>query len=237
MSAPPRQSPLPTGEEKTRRVREMFDTIAPRYELVNGLMTMGLDARWRSRTVAALGLAPGGIVLDVAAGTGDLCEVARRQGHHPVALDLSFGMLSATSTTAPAVQCDASALPIASEAADGVVCGFALRNFSDLGGALAEMARVLRPGGRVALLEVGAPTGRLTKAGFSLWFNHVVPAIGAAVSDRAAYRYLPASVAYLPDPAALRELLREVGFSGINRRQLSGGLSQLYVATRAGRPT
>jgi len=214
----------------------MFDTIAPRYELVNGLMTVGLDARWRARTLDALALPEGSVVLDVAAGTGDLCEVARRRGLRPVALDLSLGMLSASTTPAPAVQCDASALPIATEAADGVVCGFALRNFSDLGVALKEMARALRPGGRVALLEVGAPTGRLTKAGFSVWFNHVVPAIGAALSDRDAYRYLPESVAYLPDPAVLRALLRSAGFSGVNRRLLSGGLSQLYTATRTGRP-
>jgi len=214
----------------------MFDTIAPRYELVNGLMTVGLDARWRARTVEALGLPRGSVVLDVAAGTGDLCEVARRRGLRPIALDLSYGMLSATSTAAPGVQCDASALPAATGVADGVVCGFALRNFADLRGALAEMARALRPGGRIALLEVGAPTGRLTKAGFGLWFNHVVPAIGAAVSDRAAYRYLPASVAYLPGPDAIRDVLRSVGFSGVNHRQLSGGLSQLYTATREGRP-
>lgn len=234
MSARTERRALPTGAEKTRRVREMFDTIAPRYELVNGLMTVGLDARWRARTVDALGLPERSVVLDVAAGTGDLCEVARRRGLRPVALDLSMGMLSATSSTAPAVQCDAGALPIAAGVADGVVCGFALRNFSDLGTALSEMARVLRPGGRVALLEVGAPTGRLTRAGFGVWFNHVVPAIGAAISDADAYRYLPASVAYLPDPASLRALLRSVGFSGVNRRQLSGGLSQLYTATRAG---
>jgi demethylmenaquinone methyltransferase/2-methoxy-6-polyprenyl-1,4-benzoquinol methylase len=234
VSARTERRALPTGAEKTRRVREMFDTIAPRYELVNGLMTVGLDARWRARTVDALGLPERSVVLDVAAGTGDLCEVARRRGLRPVALDLSMGMLSATSSTAPAVQCDAGALPIAAGVADGVVCGFALRNFSDLGTALSEMARVLRPGGRVALLEVGAPTGRLTRAGFGVWFNHVVPAIGAAISDADAYRYLPASVAYLPDPASLRALLRSVGFSGVNRRQLSGGLSQLYTATRAG---
>lgn len=237
MRAPSNQGALPTGAEKAKRVQEMFDTIAPRYELVNGLMTVGLDARWRARTVDALGLPAGSLVLDVAAGTGDLCEVARRRGLRPVALDLSLGMLQASSTVAPAAQCAAEALPIASCVADGAVCGFALRNFSDLRGALAEMARVLRPGGRVALLEVGAPSGRLTKAGFGVWFNHVVPAIGAAVSDRAAYRYLPASVAYLPDPETLRELLRAVGFSGVNRRQLSGGLSQLYTATRTGRST
>ncbi len=214
----------------------MFDTIAPRYELVNRLLSLGLDRRWRTRTVAALALPEGAVVLDVAAGTGDLCEVARRAGYRPVALDLSLGMLRATSTTAPAVQCDASALPVASGRADGVLCGFALRNFTDLPAALGEMARVLRPGGRIGLLEVGAPSGRLTRAGFSVWFNRVVPLIGAAVSDRDAYRYLPASVAYLPEPEALRTMLREAGFSGVNRRQLSGGLSQLYTATRAGRP-
>jgi demethylmenaquinone methyltransferase/2-methoxy-6-polyprenyl-1,4-benzoquinol methylase len=228
---------LPTGAEKTRLVREMFDTIAPRYELVNRLMTFGIDARWRARTLDALALPAGSVVLDIAAGTGDLSEVARRRALAPIALDLSFGMLSAATTPAPAVQCDASALPIATGVADGVVCGFALRNFSDLPAVFEEMARALRPGGRVALLEVGAPSGRLVKAGFSIWFQHVVPLIGAALSDRDAYRYLPASVAYLPDPAVLRALLRSAGFSGVNRRLLSGGLSQLYTATRMGPTT
>jgi demethylmenaquinone methyltransferase/2-methoxy-6-polyprenyl-1,4-benzoquinol methylase len=227
---------LPTGAEKTRRVREMFDTIAPRYELVNDVMTLGLCARWRTRTVDALALPAGSLVLDVAAGTGDLCEVAARRGLQPLAFDLSMGMLHATSSTAAAVQCDAAALPVATGAADGVVCGFALRNFTDLPAALAEMARALRPGGRVALLEVGDPTGALTRAGYTAWFGHVVPLIGAALSDRDAYRYLPASVAYLPEPEALRDLLRGVGFSGVNRHLLTGGLSQLFTATRAGRP-
>lgn len=226
---------LPVGAEKTRRVREMFDTIAPRYELVNRLITFGLDTRWRTRTVRALGLPPGSLVVDVAAGTGELSSTARREGHQPIGLDLSLGMLGAAATTLPAAQCDAAALPVASGAADGVVCGFALRNFTELEACLAEMSRILRPGGRLALLEVGAPERRLTRAGFDVWFNNVVPLIGRLLSDKEAYRYLPRSVAYLPEPATLRDLLCDAGFSSVNRHPLSGGLSQLIVATKRGR--
>ena len=231
MAAPPARGGLPTGAEKTRRVREMFDAIAPRYELVNRCISLGLDAGWRRRTVAALGLRPGAIVLDVAAGTGDLATAARRVGLRPVALDLSLGMLE-SGAGAPAAQCDAAALPVRDGAADGVVCGFALRNFTDLEGSLREMARAMRPGGRAALLEVGAPAHPLLRAGYSLWFDRVVPLIGAALSDRAAYRYLPASVAYLPEPDEMRALLERVGFDAVEHQLLSGGCSQLYVATR-----
>jgi demethylmenaquinone methyltransferase/2-methoxy-6-polyprenyl-1,4-benzoquinol methylase len=234
VSAPPAVGGLPTGEEKTRRVREIFDAIAPRYELVNHLITLGLDGRWRTRCVEALALPAGSVILDVAAGTGDLCVVAARLGLRPIAADLSGGMLAERRTPAPAVQCDVAALPLADASVDGVVCGFALRNFTDLADAFSELARVVRPGGRVSLLEVGAPERRLTRAGFGLWFNRVVPVIGGALSDSAAYRYLPASVAYLPDVAALRAALVAAGFSGVNRHLLSGGLSQLYTATRSG---
>jgi demethylmenaquinone methyltransferase / 2-methoxy-6-polyprenyl-1,4-benzoquinol methylase len=236
VSAPPDVDGLPTGEDKTRRVREMFDAIAPRYELVNRLITFGLDGHWRTRCVDALALPAGSVVLDVASGTGDLCVAAAQRGLRPLALDLSAGMLSVRRSPAPAVQCAAEALPIGYGSVDGVVCGFALRNFTHLDAALAEMARVLRPGGRVALLEVGAPERPLTRACFDVWFSRVVPMIGGALSDTAAYRYLPASVAYLPDAAGMRTALVAAGFSGVNRHLLSGGLSQLYTATKAGRP-
>lgn len=225
---------LPVGEEKTRRVREMFDTIAPRYQIVNRMMTFGLDSRWRRQAVRSLGLPARSVVLDVAAGTGDLSAEARRQGLVAVGVDLSMGMLQADRHNAASAQCDAAGLPVASASVDGVLCGYALRNFTDLPACLGEMARVLRPGGRVALLEVAEPPAGLTRVGFDMWFNHIVPVIGGAISDRDAYQYLPKSVAYLPGPDDLRAMLLAVGFSGVNRQLLSGGLSQLLTATREG---
>jgi demethylmenaquinone methyltransferase/2-methoxy-6-polyprenyl-1,4-benzoquinol methylase len=236
MDSPLATGELPVGAEKTQRVREMFDTIAPRYEVVNRLITFGLDSRWRTRAVRALGLPRGSLIIDVATGTGDLAAVARKEGHEALGFDLSFGMLAAAQADSPLVQCDAACLPLSSGAADGVVCGFALRNFTDRAACLAEMARVLRPGGRVSLLEVGAPERAMTKVGFAVWFNKVVPLVGGMVSDAEAYRYLPRSVAYLPSPDALRDELCAAGFSSVNRHLLSGGLSQLLVATKRGRP-
>jgi demethylmenaquinone methyltransferase/2-methoxy-6-polyprenyl-1,4-benzoquinol methylase len=225
---------LPTGADKARRVREMFDTIAPRYDLVNRLMTLGLDTRWRVRAIRALGLPRESLVVDVASGTGELGVAAVRQGQCVVGIDLSLGMLEAARTYAPSAQGDASLLPFASASADGVVCGFALRNVAEREECLGEMARVLRPGGRLSILEVGEPQGAITRLGFSVWFDHVVPLIGRMVSDRDAYEYLPRSVAYLPTPEALRAELCGAGFSGVNRHLLSGGLCQLVTATRTG---
>jgi demethylmenaquinone methyltransferase / 2-methoxy-6-polyprenyl-1,4-benzoquinol methylase len=230
----PARTRLPTGEEKTRRVRAMFDTIAPRYDLMNRLMTFGLDQVWRRTTVAALGLPAGARVLDLACGTGDLCRAARRLGYAVVGADLSAGMLAANVTATPLVEADGSRLPFATAAFDGLVCGYALRNFTDLGGTLSECARVVRPGGRVAVLEVDAPSAGLWRAGYDLWFTRAVPRVGALVSDREAYAYLPASVDYLPAAPFLRRMFIDAGFSAVGIRALAGGLSQLVVATRAG---
>jgi demethylmenaquinone methyltransferase/2-methoxy-6-polyprenyl-1,4-benzoquinol methylase len=227
---------LPTGPAKTARVRSMFDAIAPRYDLVNRIMTLGLDQGWRRRTVAALGLAPGSLVLDLACGTGDLTAMAERQGYRTVGADLSWGMLTANATDRPRFQADASALPLADGSIDGIVCGYALRNFTDLEACLAEAARVLRPGGRVAVLEVAAPTRGLLRVGHRGWFEKVVPVVGGILSDGAAYRYLPRSTVYLPDEAGLRARFRQAGFATVGRHLLDGGLSQLLTATRVGRP-
>jgi demethylmenaquinone methyltransferase/2-methoxy-6-polyprenyl-1,4-benzoquinol methylase len=237
-SAAPDPAPasLPTGDEKTARVRAMFDTIAPRYDLMNRLMTFGLDQAWRRGTVAALALPEGAVVLDLACGTGDLSRLGLRRGYRVVGADLSAGMLAANGAPTPLVEADGSRLPFTAGAFDGLVCGYALRNFTDLAATLAECARVLRAGGRLAVLEVDAPTARLWRAGYDVWFNKAVPALGGALSDREAYRYLPRSVAYLPPAAELRRLLREAGFSAVGIRPLAGGLSQQIVATRAGAP-
>jgi demethylmenaquinone methyltransferase/2-methoxy-6-polyprenyl-1,4-benzoquinol methylase len=226
--------PLPLGEEKTARVRSMFDAIAPRYDLVNRLMTFGLDQSWRRDTIAALALPEGSLLLDLACGTGDLSRLAWRRNYQVIGADLSAGMLAANHSGTPLLQADSTHLPFPDATFDGLVCGYALRNFTDLAAALAETARVIRPGGRLAILEVDAPNSTLLRTGYDIWFKKVVPRIGAALSDRDAYDYLPRSVAYLPPAPVLRRMLTEAGYSGVGIRPLAGGLSQLLFATRIG---
>ena len=224
---------LPTGDDKARAVREMFDTIAPRYDLVNRVMTFRLDVRWRKITVNALGLARNSNVLDLASGTGDFCRELTRQGYRPLSVDFSFGMLAADTSGSPRTQADALRLPVRDGAMDGVTCGFALRNFVELPAFFTELARITRKGGRIALLDVSTPTNPLIRAGNALYFGRVVPFIGALLSDRAAYRYLPRSVSYLPNSEEMQRLLVDAGFTDVRHRQLSGGLTQLLTATRS----
>jgi len=223
---------LPTGDEKVAAVRSMFDAIAPRYDLVNRIMTFRMDVGWRRRAVHRLALAPRSVVVDLACGTGDLCGELARQGIRPVGVDLSFGMLAAATTAAPVLQGDALVLPLPAGSVDGATCGFALRNLVALEPFFAELARVVRPGGRIALLEVAEPSQPLMRWGHGIYFGHVVPWIGGRLSDAAAYRYLPRSVAYLPEPAELVDQLRRAGFADAERQLLSGGIAQLLVATR-----
>ena len=223
---------LPQGAEKVRAVRTMFDTIAPRYDLVNRIMTFRLDTRWRRRAVRTLALPAGSTVIDLASGTGDLCIDLRRAGIRPVSFDLSFGMLSADRSGEPRAQADILRLPLADSSVDGATCGFALRNLVDLNAFFVELARVVRPGGRIALLDVGIPHNPIVRFGNSIYFGKVVPKIGALLSDGPAYRYLPKSVAYLPPRNELIDMLRAAGFSDAEHRQLSGGLTQLLTGTR-----
>jgi demethylmenaquinone methyltransferase/2-methoxy-6-polyprenyl-1,4-benzoquinol methylase len=223
---------LPQGEEKVRAVRSMFDTIAPRYDLVNRLMTFRMDVGWRRTTVARLDLPPGSRVLDLACGTGDLCRELASSDLRPVGADLSFGMLVAARTTAPLVHADVLRLPVPDGSVDGATCGFALRNFVDLGEFVVELARVVRPGGRIALLEVAEPPNPVLRWGHGVYFGAVVPRIGALLSDGAAYRYLPKSVAYLPEPERMLDMLAEAGFRRPRRDLLSTGIAQLLTATR-----
>jgi demethylmenaquinone methyltransferase/2-methoxy-6-polyprenyl-1,4-benzoquinol methylase len=224
--------PLPEGEEKVHAVGAMFDTIAPRYDLVNRLMTFRLDVGWRRRTLDSLQLPPGARVLDIAAGTGDLCREMEHRGLEPIALDLSAGMLANARTDAPLVQADARFVGIATGSMDGVTCGFALRNLVDLDACFAEMARVLRPGGSLALLEVSAPTNPILAFGHRVYFGRIVPLIGGLISDGAAYRYLPRSVAYLPPTDELLAMIERVGFADVHRRPLTAGIAQLITARR-----
>jgi demethylmenaquinone methyltransferase/2-methoxy-6-polyprenyl-1,4-benzoquinol methylase len=225
-------NPLPTGRAKEEAVRSMFDSIAPRYDLVNRIMTFGLDVIWRRRAVTALALNPGEVIADCACGTGDFCRVIDSRGMVAVGFDLSSGMLRSARTQAPLAQADMTRLPITDGAVDGITCGYALRNVVDLNAFFAECARVVRPGGRIAFLEVSEPKNPLIRWGYNLYFGKVVPLIGGLISDRAAYRYLPDSVAYLPPTADMLARIRSAGFVNVEQQQLTKGLSQLITATR-----
>ncbi|HEY3700957.1 MAG TPA: ubiquinone/menaquinone biosynthesis methyltransferase [Acidimicrobiales bacterium] len=224
---------LPQGAEKSRRVTAMFDAIAPTYDRMNRLMTFGLDRMWRRRTVAALGLPAGATVIDLACGTGDLCVELGRAELAAFGVDLSAGMLGAAHTLAPLLRGDVDRLPLGKASVDGATCGFALRNLVSLDAFLAELARIVRPGGRIALLEVAEPTNPALRFGHRFYFTEIVPRLGAALSDGAAYRYLPRSVAYLPPPESLVAMVAAAGFSDARRNLLSGGIVQLLVGTRS----
>lgn len=232
-------SALPQGREKVAAVRSMFDAIAPRYDLLNRLLTFGMDCRWRRRSVRELGLPAGARVFDLACGTGDLCRDLEAAGYRAVGFDLSAGMLRAAKKYrdsgklhAPMVLGDALRLPVPPESADGITCGFALRNVVNLPGLFAELARVVRPGGRVSLLEVAEPSNPIMRLGHSVYFGKVIPLIGGLLSDRTAYEYLPKSVAYMPPTEEMLDLLAQHGFEAVSHTPLSGGIAQLVTATR-----
>ena len=223
---------LPEGDDKRAAVRALFDRIAGRYDMVNRVITFGLDVRWRRSAVSALDLSAGSIVLDLACGTGDFCRETSRSGIVPIGVDLSMGMLVAAHTDAPLLHGDVLALPVSAGAVDGAVCGFALRNLVELSGFFDELARVIRPRGRISLLDAAEPENKLLRWGHRLYFEKFVPRIGGLLSDRAAYRYLPKSLAYMPAWAELKRQLESAGFVDVERRVFIG--AHLITATREG---
>jgi demethylmenaquinone methyltransferase/2-methoxy-6-polyprenyl-1,4-benzoquinol methylase len=224
---------LPEGDDKHQAVEAMFDRIAPQYDRLNRVISLGQDRRWRRHAVAALGLPSGATVLDVACGTGDLCDVLAATGHRAIGVDFSAGMLAAAHTAAPLVRADALRLPVAGAAVDGVVSGFALRNLVDLEQFFGECARAVRPGGRIAALETAEPSSALLRAGHHVWFRRIVPFVGARLShDPDAYSYLPRSSAYLPSTHKLLSIVTAAGFAAVERRTFTAGAVQLITATR-----
>ncbi len=224
---------LPSSLAKQDYVQSMFDRIAPSYELVNRVMTFGLDARWRARLVDAVGTAEVGRALDLGCGTGDLLRVWRARGIGATGLDLSMGMLSLADCEKQRVQAAGEALPFLGSSFDAVTSGFAVRNFSDLREVFTEVARVLKPGGRFGVLEVSAPRNRVLRFGHRLYFSKVVPLIGGLISkDRGAYQYLPKSVVYLPNPQEWGRLLVDCGFLPPTRIRVGLGAAQIVIAER-----
>jgi demethylmenaquinone methyltransferase / 2-methoxy-6-polyprenyl-1,4-benzoquinol methylase len=227
---------LPPATEKAAVVEAMFDRIAPHYDRMNRLLTFGLDQRWRRRTLERIDLVAGERVLDVACGTGDFAEMCRARGAAVVATDYAARMLEHAGLRGLGgilVRGDALRLPIRTASFDAVVCGFALRNFTELPPAFREMARVLRPGGRIGLLEVDRPANGAVRFGHSMYFDRVVPLVGSLLADRKAYSYLPESAVYLPPWPRMKEMLANAGFTDIVRESAMLGAVQIVTAVRS----
>ncbi|NLT05338.1 MAG: ubiquinone/menaquinone biosynthesis methyltransferase [Solirubrobacterales bacterium] len=228
----PASGTLPEGQ-----VRAMFDRIARVYDRMNAVMTAGMDARWRRRAADLAAVAPGDRVLDVATGTGDLAiELAGRVGPdgEVVGLDFSDGMLELARAKAPGIRFDqgsALELPYADGEFAAATVGFGARNFSDLGRGLAEMRRVVRPGGRVVVLEITTPQRPPLSWFFRLWFDRVVPALGQVAGDSDAYTYLPSSVRRFPGPEELGGELAAAGLVDVRWVLTAGGIIALHVGT------
>jgi demethylmenaquinone methyltransferase / 2-methoxy-6-polyprenyl-1,4-benzoquinol methylase len=224
-----------TGTLEEGQVQAMFDRIARVYDLMNSVMTAGLHHRWRERAADLAGLAPGGRALDVATGTGDLAIKLRRRGCEVVGSDFSEEMLARAREKEPGIEwqwADAQALPYADREFAAATVGFGARNFGDLDRGVREMARVVRPGGRVVILEITTPTKPPLSTFFSVWFDRVVPLLGR-LSDSDAYTYLPASVRRFPDARGLAAVLAGAGLTDVGWIITAGGIIALHHGTVA----
>jgi demethylmenaquinone methyltransferase/2-methoxy-6-polyprenyl-1,4-benzoquinol methylase len=226
---------LPSPDDKHAAVRTMFDRIAPRYDRMNRLLSVGLDQRWRRAALSAIDVGAGDCVLDLAAGTGDLAELAQARGARVIAVDFAGEMLRNArrrGVRAGLVQADAERLPLRDGSATAAVCGFALRNFVSLPDIFRELARVLASGGRIALIEVDRPSTPVVRQSHAFYFDRVVPFVGGLLSDRAAYAYLPQSTAYLPPAPQLLGMLEKAGFVAVRRQSRLLGAVQILLGVK-----
>jgi demethylmenaquinone methyltransferase/2-methoxy-6-polyprenyl-1,4-benzoquinol methylase len=223
-----------SGRLPAESVRAMFDRIAPVYDAMNRTMTAGLDRRWRRATAEAV-VRPGDVVLDACCGTGDLALADVRAGGRVMGIDFSERMLERARLKAPELEWingDLLALPFGDESFDAATVGFGVRNVDDLVQALAELRRVLRPDGRLGILEITRPHGLLSPF-YRLWFDGVVPLLGKLLPGGSAYTYLPASVRRFPEPDELAALIAAAGFRDVRYRTFAGGIVALHTAVAA----
>jgi demethylmenaquinone methyltransferase/2-methoxy-6-polyprenyl-1,4-benzoquinol methylase len=229
---------------KREQVEQMFDRISPRYDLLNRVLSLGIDQCWRRRVVRHLGRDKVRHLLDVATGTGDLAIMAARKlpGTHVTGIDISEGMLEhgRKKVTAAGLdgrvhlqRADSAALPFPDDHFDAITAAFGVRNFEDLAQGIREMHRVLKPGGRLFVLEFSKPTKFPMKQLFRFYFHRVMPFIGKLVSkDHAAYTYLPKSVDAFPEGQDFLDVLHRSGLRDGEARPLTGGIATLYTATK-----
>jgi demethylmenaquinone methyltransferase/2-methoxy-6-polyprenyl-1,4-benzoquinol methylase len=225
---------IESGRLTAEGVRSMFDGIAPVYDRMNRALTAGLDGRWRRLTAQAV-VQPGARVLDACCGTGDLALAARAEGGRVTGLDFADQMLAHAqqkSFEIEWVKGDLLDLPFEDGSFDAATVGFGIRNVDDSARALSELRRVLRPGGRLAILDLVRPKGPLSLF-FRLWFDRFVPLVGKVLPGGAAYTYLPASVRRFSSPPELAEELRTAGFDSVAHRLLGGGIVVLMVGEAA----
>lgn len=229
-------SVLPSPSEKAIIVQKMFDRIAPGYDRLNRIITLGLDQLWRKKLLKELNIQENQRVLDLACGTGDFAKTAALYGAKVIALDFSPNMLHYAQKrqilNATLIQGDALSLPLHESSFDIAVSGFALRNFSTIQPVFNELHRILVKGGQLGLLEIDKPKNRILKKSHAIYFTKIVPLIGGILSDRAAYQYLPASEAYLPKELELFNMLEQSGFTKIKKRSLLGGAAQMITALK-----
>ena len=238
MTSPPDKTPS--------RIAGMFDAIAPRYDLLNHVLSAGLDRRWRVRAVDALALPDGARVLDLCTGTADLAiaTVQASRGTSVVGVDFAGAMLSLGLSKIRAaslddrvrlVRGDAAAIPVGTGSCDAATIAFGIRNVAEPERALREIARVLRPGGRLAILEFGQPRVPGLRTLYSWYFRYLLPVVGRLVSrHQSAYSYLPASVGTFPPPAEFSRTLAATGFSQVRAVPLTFGVVYLFVALKSG---
>jgi demethylmenaquinone methyltransferase/2-methoxy-6-polyprenyl-1,4-benzoquinol methylase len=227
------------GTLEEPQVRAMFDRIASFYDVMNSVMTAGLHHRWRRRAADLAAVGPGGRALDVATGTGDLAvELGRRVGPEGevIGSDFSEEMLTLARRKAPGLRFEwgnALDLPYEDGRFDAATVGFGARNFSDLDRGLAEMARVVRPGGRVVVLEITTPQRPPLSTFFQVWFDRIVPLMGRLTGESVAYSYLPSSVRRFPAPEGLAAAMARAGLSDIRWILTAGGIIAIHVGTKA----